>query len=265
MSATLLGKEIKDSWKMLLIFVLILAMYVSVIVAMFDPALGESLNMMAESMPELFSAFGMANVGSTLLEFVANYLFGFLLLVMPLVFIIILANKLVAKYVDNGSMACLIASPLSRGKIIGTQIFVLVFELFLLIAFSAGLMIGLSEGMFPGELDIIGLLMVCAGLFCLLFLFAGVNFMCSCIFNDARTAAGIGAGICVVWVLLKMVGDVSDKFSFLQMATPTTLFEIEGLMTPTLESIIFAGILFVSGIICFVVGSIVFCRKDLNV
>ena len=67
-------------------------------------------------MPEIMSAFGMANTGSTLTEFLSNYLYGFLLLVFPMILEIILANKLVVKYVDIGSMAYLLSTPNSRNK-----------------------------------------------------------------------------------------------------------------------------------------------------
>ncbi|MGE7787901.1 hypothetical protein [Lysinibacillus sp. NPDC096259] len=62
-------------------------------------------------MPELMSAFGMSNKGNTLIEFLSTYLYGFLLLMLPLVFIIMSANKLIMGYIDNGSTAYLIATP----------------------------------------------------------------------------------------------------------------------------------------------------------
>ena len=45
-----------------------------------------------------------------LLGFMISYLYGFILLVFPMVFCILRANGLVAKYVDRGSMACLLAA-----------------------------------------------------------------------------------------------------------------------------------------------------------
>ena len=47
-------------------------LYAGVIVGMYDPALGESLALMRDAMPELFAAFGMADQGTTLLEFMVN-------------------------------------------------------------------------------------------------------------------------------------------------------------------------------------------------
>ena len=121
MNTTLFRKEIKSNYILILIFIGVLAMYACMIVLMFDPKLGDSLKMMAESMPGIFSAFGMTNVGTTLLEFVNSYLYGLLFVAFPGVFIIILSGRLVVKYVDNGSMAYLLAVPEKRRKIVTTH------------------------------------------------------------------------------------------------------------------------------------------------
>ena len=111
MNATLFKKEIKSNWLLLVIFLAVLSVYGSMITMMFNPEMGDSLKMMADSMPDLFAAFGMADVGQTLLEFVSGYLYGMLYVAFPGVFIIILSNRLVSRYVDNGSMAYLLAVP----------------------------------------------------------------------------------------------------------------------------------------------------------
>ena len=51
----LFKREWKSNYKIFLIFIAIMTLYESIIVAMYDPKLGESLNMMAESMPQLFA------------------------------------------------------------------------------------------------------------------------------------------------------------------------------------------------------------------
>ena len=83
MLGSLIKKEMKANYKIFIIFVMILSLYCSIIVAMYDPKLGESLNMMAQSMPELFAAFGMTNPGVTLMDFLINYLYGFILIIIP--------------------------------------------------------------------------------------------------------------------------------------------------------------------------------------
>ena len=96
MNATLFKKEIKSNWLLLAIFLVVLSVYGSMITIMYDPKMGDSLKMMAESMPGIFSAFGMNSPGSTLLQFVSSYLYGWLFIGFPGVFIIILKNRLSA-------------------------------------------------------------------------------------------------------------------------------------------------------------------------
>lgn len=80
MSMPLLKMGIKSNGRLLLLFMGIITIYAGVITAMYDPELGKGINAMAESMPELFAAFGMQNPGITLLDFIINYLYGFILI-----------------------------------------------------------------------------------------------------------------------------------------------------------------------------------------
>ena len=59
--------------------VAVLLVYIGTVVYLYDPSVSESLALMQEAMPELFAAFGMANPSATLLDFLLNYLYGFLL------------------------------------------------------------------------------------------------------------------------------------------------------------------------------------------
>ena len=117
----LFQREMRANCKVMLIFCGVFTLYGAVIISMFDPKLGDALNAMAASMPELFAAFVMSNPGATMLEFLVNYLYGFLFLVFPVVMILILVNRLIVRYVDRGAMAWLLASPHSRRTLALTQ------------------------------------------------------------------------------------------------------------------------------------------------
>jgi len=52
---TLYKRGIKGSWKMILIFAAVITMYFTVIISMFDPALGSVLDEFAKAMPELMA------------------------------------------------------------------------------------------------------------------------------------------------------------------------------------------------------------------
>ena len=49
MNATLFKKEIKSNWLLLVIFLAVLSVYGSMITMMFNPEMGDSLKMMADS------------------------------------------------------------------------------------------------------------------------------------------------------------------------------------------------------------------------
>lgn len=161
----LLKKEMKSIWVLLVLFILILTMYETIIISMFDPELGNIMADFEKAMPGIMKAFGMVGAAeANLTGYLSSYLFNFILILFPLIFSIILSNKLVVKYVDNGSMAYLLATPISRSKIIRTQTIVAIGSLTLLL--TASTIIGLiySELTFPGELTISSYLYLNIGL-----------------------------------------------------------------------------------------------------
>lgn len=264
-SLTLFKRECRANYKILLIFMAVLALYSSVIITMFDPKLGESMKAMAESMPQVFAAFGMKNAASTMIEFLANYLYGFLLVVFPSVFIILTANRLVARYTDRGSMAYLLASPNKRTKIVLTQAAFLAGGTLLLVAFVTALCMAVSGTMFPGKLDGGRFLLLNTGLFGLLLFIGGICFCASCIFNDTRLSYGVGAGLVIAFILLQMLSQAGDKFDNLKYATPLTLFQPESLIAGKENAVYLFLILYGAGILLFSAGIFVFKKRDIPV
>ena len=167
MNFALYKKEIKGSFKILLIFAGMLTMYIVMIVSMYDPELSDALKQFEELMPELMSAVGMTGANETLTDFMSSYLYGMILLVFPMVYTVIWANGLIAKYVDRGSMAQLLAAPVKRSKIAVTQLTALISGIAALIFYCTVLEYGAAQMMFPGELSLTVLLRLNAGLLCL--------------------------------------------------------------------------------------------------
>lgn len=262
-SIPLLKRELKANIKVLLIFVALITMYGSVIVAMFDPNLGNSLDMMAESMPELFAAFQMSSPGSTLIEFVGNYLYGFILIVVPLLAITLLSNRLISRYIDRGSMAYLLATPNTRQKIIVTQAFTLILTTLFLVIYAFLLILICGNLMFDTELDVLVLFEINAALFTLLLAVGGLNFLFSCIFNESKYTLGFGGGCTIFFVLVQMLSQVSDKLDFLQYLTPLTLFQVQDIIAQESQALVTSGILLVIGIVCYLAGIILFKKRDL--
>lgn len=263
MNATLLKKEIKSNWLLLVIFLGVLSMYSVMITMMFDPKLGDSLKMMAESMPQMFAAFGMADVGTTLLEFVTGYLYGILLVAFPGVYIIILANRLVAKYVDNGSMAYLLAVPEKRRRIVLTQGIFMLLTLLVMVVYCTVLILAVGEILFPGEMDIKGFLRVNVGLMGLLVFFGGACFCASCFCNESKNSSAISTGVVVYSILVQMISQVGEKFENVKYATPLTLFNVDGLSTGDTQALAACAVLYAAGIVLMGIGIVRFDRRDL--
>ena len=72
-------REMKGSIKLLVIFAAVMALYISVIISMYDPELMKTLDGFVEVMPELMAAVGMSAGATSLLGFMISYLYGFIL------------------------------------------------------------------------------------------------------------------------------------------------------------------------------------------
>ena len=76
-------------------FIAILAMYSVMIIWMYDPELSKSLDQFQDIMPDLMAAVGMTGSTGTLIEFIHTYLYGFIMLFIPIIYVIMLANKFI--------------------------------------------------------------------------------------------------------------------------------------------------------------------------
>ena len=136
---TLYLREMKKSIKMLLIFGVVITMYVCSIIGMYDPQMMETLDSFYDMMPELMASVGMSIGANSLMGFMVSYLYGFILLIFPMVFCILRGNGLIAKYMDSGAMSVLLAAPIKRKKIVCTQLAVLLSGVCLLVLYITGL------------------------------------------------------------------------------------------------------------------------------
>ena len=216
-------RELKGSVKLFLILGAIITMYVSIIISMYDPEMMKMLDSFAEAMPELMAAVGMRANAANLLGFMVSYLYGFILLLFPMLFCILRGNSLVARYVEKGSMVSLVAAPIKRRAIVLTQMTVLISGILLLISTVLELICAGSG--FPGELDTIELLVLNGGLLCLQLFIGGICFVSSCIFSDTKYSVAFGAGIPIFMYVLQMLANVGGNAEKAKYFTFFTLFD----------------------------------------
>lgn len=266
-STVLFRRNLRENYKLLLIFIVVLMLYAAMVITMFDPALGQSLDMMADNMQGVFSAFGMDGSGNTITmeAFLANYLYGFLMIILPLVFIVILTARLVARHVTRGSMCYILSAPHSRGKVIRTQVIFLILLVTAMVAAVCGLCILVSYRMFPGAMHVKAFLLLNAGLLGLLLAISGLCFFFSCLFNDSRKASGVSAAIIILFLLFQMISSVGDRFSFLKYGTPLTLFRPMEMMESDMQMIMTTGGFYLAALILFILSGMLFSKRNLTI
>lgn len=247
-----------------IVFAAILTMYFSIVIGMFDPSMKDLLDIKLAAMPKnLLEVMNFKIKDSTLLGFVVGYLYGFLMVFLPLIYSIITADRMIARQVDVGSMAFLLATPVSRATVARTQALFLLASITLLFGFITVLGIVLSAFMFPGNLDTVNFIKLNVGLTLLYYALSGVGFFCSCVFNESRYSLGLGGGLVVGFLLLKMLSGVGESVSWLKYFSLFTLFNPEAIVAGTEEVALSWGVLAVCAMALYAVGIALFSRRDL--
>lgn len=263
MNKTLFRMEWKSAWKLLLFFILILAMYFSIMLTMFDPELGSALAQFEKLMPEMMAAVGMSGTATTLVDFFSTYLYGMIMIMFPFLFSVILSLRLLVKKVDNGSMTYLLSCGEKRSHVWVSQLAVLLSALFLLIAFCTLLGIVCSMVMFPNDLDIAAFLRLNLGCLLLQTALASICFLASSALNEYRHAALIGAGSGVLFILIQMLANMKGNLEKLQYATIMTLFDTQGLIANEAQAWGRLGVLLLIAVCCLIVARQIFLQRDL--
>ena len=250
---------LKSNLKLWGIFTGILCALIAVIMAIFDPKTIAQINNSSGNLP--FNPLGDI---SSLLAFISNQYFGMFALILPMIYLVLLALKMLAGQVEKGSMASHLSTPTSRTQITGTSALFLLSSLAVMYGLIAGVGIAAAEIVQPGHLDIGIYLQLTLGSFLLLFAIGSITFLASAIWNQTGKAMLIGAGIPVFFFLAKLLSGMSSKLENLKYATLTTLFDTKAIMDGKdfLAQFVLLGAV---GIVLILSGMIVFRKKDLPI
>lgn len=258
MSYTLLKTVFQKNWTLLLIFFGVLTMYMTVMISMYDPADMEALISMLKLLPEdLMRAMGFTNVVTDLTGYLASWLYGLLMFGFPMVYAIILGNRLVAKMVDNSSFAYLLSTPNSRTKIIITLGVYALASVAMLFAALFGVGVLTSTLMFPGSLDIAAFFRLNLTTMLVNMVVMMISFFFSCLFNETKRSVSFGAGIPIVFLLMNMLGGASADTAILKRLSiygfydPVELVHGANILWTNLAYIVMVAFLFTAGVFVF--------------
>ena len=264
MSKTLLIFDLKSNWRIILSVSIIVMIYVLTSVLMYDPGSIEKLEEMFTLFPErMLKAIGFDTLGTDLTGYIAHYLYGFILIIFPLIYVVITATKLVAKHIDTGSMAYLLTTPTTRATIAVTQAVFHFLGLLLIFAVDIGILMVLSESIFPGALDIGSFLALNFVTIMALAVAGGIGFLFSCLCNDSRNSLAFGAGIPIAFFVFKMVSEIDDKLENFKYLSVFSVIRIDKILVDPVQGLGAGLILLGVSAALYGAGVVVFNRRSL--
>lgn len=196
-------------------------------------------------------------------------------ILLPMVYVIMVANGLLAGQVDSGSMAYVLSTPTKRRTVTVTQMTYLMLSLlaiFLLVTVTSVVSIWIVGGN-EFTINFVEILLLNLGAFLTMFAFAGFCFMCSSIFNRSKYSMSIGGGISILMLVCTILGlfgsDVVPaamrigQMNFFNYLSIISLFDATSILSGGMDFLWKFGILALIGIVTFIVGVFWFEKKDL--
>ena len=266
MNITLFKSNIKSNWPIFVFIFGMLMIYASTSISMFNPESADAMNAMFDMLPEgMIKAFGFIELGTNLTTYLAGYLYGFILVVFPVIYIIVVANNLIAKHVDRGSMAYLLATPNTRVKVAVTQALYLIISVCALMVATTGVLIAFCEGIWAGHLQIGSFLLLNVVTTIIMVTVGGISFLFSCIFNDTKLSLAFGGGIPILFVVFQMVSELSEKIEFLKYFSLYTLLDAHRILSDNTYALTISLILLVASAVLYSLGVFIFNKKSLAI
>ncbi|MDM5316955.1 ABC transporter permease subunit [Fictibacillus sp. b24] len=225
----------------------------------------KGFNDMIAALPEgMRKLIGMENGINSLSDYIAGEFYGMLFLIILMVYVILTSTRLMARLVDQGSMAYLLATPNSRLKIAVTQAAVMITGLGLIVAFTTLSGIAASEWLISGyELDVASFIKLNVLTFLIFSCIAAYCFLISSVCNDEKRALGISAGITLVFYMFNMAGKLSEKTEWLLNFSIFKLYDPIKMINNETDALLTGSILTVTTLLLFAISIILFKRRNL--
>ncbi|CAM3095735.1 ABC transporter permease subunit [Paenibacillus lupini] len=225
-----------------------------------------ALNELLKSMPEgIVNAFNIQGGFGSMEAFISGEYYGLILPLLLSIFSIMLSTGLMARLVDQGSMAYLLSTPTTRRQIATTQAGVLSTGLLLImvVTTAAGMLgyiwfIG-DKYEFNGaryiQMNVVAWMLFIAA--------SGIAFFLSSIMNDEKKALGTSGFIVFGMFALDMLGKISGSVEWLRYASIFSLYRPSDIAAGNGHPLLAAIILLAIGLASFAAGIIAFSKRDL--
>ncbi|MBR5943168.1 MAG: ABC transporter permease subunit [Clostridia bacterium] len=235
----------------------------------------QTTNSLLASLPEEVSAsldeLGQMDLFGVL---VGSIFFKMAGLLLPIIYMIMVSNALIAGQVDSGSMAYILSTSTKRRSVTFTQAAFLIsslFAMFVLTAITSVIclsIVDVNTGLTWQKLLLLNL-----GAFLVMFAMSGICFLASCWFDRSKHAMGIGGGLSMFFLVATMLGLFGstimpsiirmEALNYFNYATIITLFDPISILEGTWDFLWKFGILIAVGCACYFAGGVRFRKKDL--
>ncbi|MDP4083702.1 MAG: ABC transporter permease subunit [Bacillota bacterium] len=224
------------------------------------------LNDMLKVMPAgMTRAFNMQSGFGSFETYISGEFYGLLFTLIVSIFCVMIPIQLIAKLVDQGSMAYLLTTPTTRGKVAFTQASVFLSGLILISAITTvcgiiGVHIFIDDS---SSFHVNRFIQLNVAAFALFFALGGISFLISSLSNDEKKALGISGGIIFGFYSLDIIGKISEKVDWIKHFTIFTLYSPSEIVVGKADLTNDCAILFFIGIVAFVVSILAFRKRDL--
>ncbi len=249
---------VKSNIKFLAAFTLVLCVFLIVMTNVFTPEAVSGL----QSATEGTLAAQILTGNGTLISFMANSFYALMAIVFPMVYSIIVGNRMIAEKVDKGSMAGFLSTPTNRLQLTLTS--AVYFVLSLIVMWGVASVVGITAANIsqPDALDIDTFLLMNMGAFLYHLAISSICFCSSCIFNSSKNSLVFGAGIPLLFFVVSLFIKLSEDLDFLKYFTLNTLFDTKEILAGSGYESSFAVMAALS-VVLYITGVVWFQKKDL--
>ncbi|MEK5023368.1 ABC transporter permease subunit [Paenibacillus sp. FSL M7-1046] len=226
----------------------------------------KAIDDLVKAMPEgVSNAFGLSNGFANAEAFISGEYYGLILVLILSIVCVQMSTQLVARLVDRGSMAYLLATPTTRRKVAFTQALVLVTSLFIIMAVT-------TLAGFAGKLWFLGteyefgmgrFTQLNTVAFLLFFAIGGLVFLVSCVCNDEKKALGISGSITFGFFTIDILAKITDKLDVLRYFTLFSFYRPGDIVQGTADVAWISFWLLLTGLLAFAAGIQIFRQRDL--
>lgn len=229
------------------------------------------LSTLPESVSDALEEIGQADLYTLIVGSIFYKLAGLLL---PIIFMIMVSNNLIAGQVDSGSMAYVLSTSTKRRTVVFTQSIYLIgslLSMFILTTITGCICLAIV----PEEVGLTysNLILLNVGAFLVLFALSGLCFLTSCFFDRSKRSMAIGGGLSIFALVAAMLGlfgspaipsvvrlNALNNFNY---TTIISLFDVISIIEGTNTFIWKFIILAMLGVLGYIFGNIKFTKKDL--